>query len=430
MAKEVIRVGILGLGTVGSGTVQTLQENKKDIEQKIGARLEIKKIAVAHPDKKRPVPLEPGWITGDVNEVMDDPEIDIVAELIGGVEPARSYIDRALDSGKHIVTANKELLAKGGHELLTKAATHRLDFYFEGSVAGGIPIVQAMKIGLAANHIERVVGIVNGTTNYILTQMAQEGKDFAEALAEAQAKGYAEADPTNDVEGYDAAYKIAILASIAFMSRVDPEDIHAEGIARITAGDIRYARELGYAIKLLAIGRQENGSIQARVHPALLPFAHPLASVNDVFNAVFVRGSSVGEVMFFGRGAGALPTGSAVAADILEVARNIRFGSAGRIACTCFENKSVIPMDTIETKYYIRMKVSDKPKVLATIAGVFGEFGVSVESVVQKAVPTGESAEIVWVTHQALEKNVREALEVIARLPVVAEVSNWIRVEE
>jgi len=429
MAKSAIQVGILGLGTVGCGAVQTIRNNLENIERKIGAKLRIKRIAVAHPEKQRPIPLEPGWITGNPYEVLDDPGIDIVAELIGGIEPARTYIERALDNGKHIVTANKELLARGGHELLVKASQKKLDFYFEGSVAGGIPVVQALKIGLAANKVERVIGIVNGTTNYILTQMAHEGKDFAEALAEAKGCGYAEADPTNDVEGYDAAYKIAILSSIAFMSQINPDDVYAEGITKITARDIQYAKELGYAIKLLAIGEQHDGGIQVRVHPAMIPLEHPLASVNDVFNAIFIRGNSVGEVMFFGRGAGSLPTGSAVAADILEVARNIQYGSTSRISCTCFDNKPMIPIDLIETKYYIRMQVADRPGVLAAIAGVFGDFAVSVESVVQKAA-TGEHAEIVWVTHRAKGGSVRQALDLIARLPVVAEIRSCIRVEE
>jgi homoserine dehydrogenase len=273
------------------------------------------------------------------------------------------------------------------------------------------------------------MGILNGTTNYILTRMAHENLDFATALAEAQAKGYAEADPTDDIDGFDAAYKLAILASIAFQSRVDLANVYHEGIRKIDHADIAYARELGYVIKLVAVAKEQDGVTELRVHPAMLPAEHPLASVNDVFNAIYVRGNAVGEVMFYGRGAGSLPTGSAVMADLMETARNLRFGSTGRIACTCFEQKSIRDINDIETNYYVRMQAADRPKALASIAAVFGEFDVSIESVLQKR-GTGEAAEIVWVTHRTREGQIRQALQAIADLPVVREISNWIRVEE
>jgi homoserine dehydrogenase len=429
MEKPVIHIGILGLGTVGSGTLRALQENRAAIERTVGAQLVVKKICVLHPDKPRSVEFDRGLLTTDPAEVLEDPEIDIVAELIGGIEPARSYIERAIRAGKNVVTANKELLAKQGHELLIEAAERRLDFHFEGSVAGGIPIIQALKISLAGNRVHELIGIVNGTTNYILTRMAADGLDFARALAEAQSKGYAEADPTDDVDGFDAAYKLSILASIAFQSRVDLGQVYHEGIRKIGHEDIAYARELDFVIKLVAIAKDEAGGMELRVHPAMLPADHPLASVNDVFNAIYVQGNAVGEVMFYGRGAGSLPTGSAVMADLMETARNLRFGSTGRIACTCFEQKSIRDINEIDSNYYIRMQAADRPKALASIAAVFGEFDVSIESVLQKR-GTGEAAEIVWVTHRTREGQIRNALQAVAALPVVREISNWIRVEE
>jgi homoserine dehydrogenase len=429
MQKSVIHIGFLGLGNVGCGAYRALEENRAAIERKVGARLEVKKICVLHPDKPRPIAVDRSLLTTDPAEVIDDPEIDIVAELIGGIEPARTYIERAIRQNKHIVTANKELIAKQGHELLVEAAERRLDFGFEGSVAGGIPIIQAMKISLAANKVHELMGIVNGTTNYILTRMAADNLDFATALAEAQEKGYAEADPTDDVDGFDAAYKLSILASIAFQSRVDLADVYHEGIRKVDHADIAYARELGYVIKLVAVAKELDGVMELRVHPAMLPSDHPLASVNDVFNAIWVRGNAVGEVMFYGRGAGSMPTGSAVAADLMEAARNIRFGSTGRISCTCFDDKPTRDLNTVETNYYIRMQASDRPNALASIAHVFGDFEVSIESVLQKR-GTGEEAEIVWVTHRTPEGNVRRALDAIGQLPVIREISNWIRVEE
>jgi homoserine dehydrogenase len=429
MGKSVINIGLIGLGNVGCGTVRALEENRSAIERKVGARLAIKKICVLHPDKPRPIAFDRSLLTTDATQITDDPEIDIVAELIGGIEPARTYIERAIRNGKNIVTANKELLAKQGHELLVSAAERKLDLGFEGSVAGGIPIIQAMKVSLGANRISELMGILNGTTNYILTRMTQDGSDYESALAEAQAKGYAEADPTDDVDGFDAAYKLCILASIAFQSRVDLSSVYFDGIRKISHEDIGYAKELGYVIKLVAIAKEIEGRLQLRVHPVMLPTAHPLASVNDVFNAIWVRGNAVGEVMFYGRGAGMMPTGSAVMADLMETARNIRFGATSRISCTCFEEKPTQDITEVRSNYYVRMQCHDRAKVLASVASVFGDSNVSIESVVQKR-GTGESAEVVWVTHETTEGDVRKALGAISQLPVVREISNWIRVEE
>jgi homoserine dehydrogenase len=430
-APREIRIGILGLGVVGSGTVSILQENAAEIAQRVGARLTIKRIAVRNLDKARAVSVDRVLLTDDPRDVIDDPEIDIVAELIGGVEPAHDYVMRAIRNGKHIVTANKEMMAKAGHDLMEAAGNTRRDFYLEGSVAGGIPIIAALKESLAGNRVREVMGIVNGTTNYILSKMTEEGADFDDVLAEAQAHGYAESDPTSDVEGYDAQYKIAILASIAFNSHVNVEDVSAQGIRGVTSRDIVLARELGYRIKLVAVAQQtlDGKMIQARVHPALLPLAHPLATVNGVFNAVLVRGDAVGEVMFYGPGAGSLPTGSAVVGDLVAVGRNILAGATGRIGCTCFTAKAIMPPDSILSRFYVRVQAADRPNVLAAIASVFGDNDVSIESVVQRAQPGGD-AEIVWVTHRVRERNLRAALDAIGALPVVGAVSNCIRVED
>ncbi|MBC7326634.1 homoserine dehydrogenase [bacterium] len=424
-----IKVGILGFGTVGQGTVKTLIDNREEITMRSGTDIEIKKIAVKHLNKSRAISLPSHLFTDDPYEVVNDHEIDIVAELIGGIEPAYSLIRKALENGKNVVTANKEVIARFGRELLPLAAEKRVDLYFEGAVGGGIPIIRPLKVCLAGNKIYSIVGVVNATTNYILTKMAEEQWTYEEALKDAQLKGYAEADPSYDVEGLDPAYKIAILASIAFNSRVDVDKIYREGISAISPIDIIYADELGYVIKLLAIAKEENGALSIRVHPALVKKHHPLASVRGVNNAILVHGSSVGRVMFFGEGAGSLPTGSAVVGDIIDIARNINFNCTGRISCTCFREREQKDIGDIITRYYIRMKVVDKPGVLAAIATCFGEEQVSIASVVQKR-RVNTSAEIVWITHPSRESSIRQALARIERLPVVEEISLLLRVEE
>ncbi len=431
--KDRIEIGILGLGVVGSGTVALLESNRDDIERKIGLPLHIKKIAVRDLAKPRAVQVSRALLTTNAHEILDDPDIDIVCELIGGVDPAHEFVQRALQNGKQIVTANKEMIAKKGFELMEEAARRDLDFQFEGSVAGGIPIIQPMKNALAGNRIEEVLGIINGTTNYILTKMAREHADFDDVLKEAQAHGYAEADPTSDIMGYDAQYKIAILAGIAFSSRVNIEDVYVEGITGIGRADIAYAEEMGYVIKLVGVAKRAegdaNGSIQVRVQPALLPKTHPLAATSDVYNAIMVKGDSVGDVMFYGRGAGSGPTGSAVVGDILDVCRNLRANATGRVGPACFATRPVVPMDDVVTRHYIRMIVQDQPKVLSAISGVFGDYGINIESMVQKAIE-GNQTHIVWVMHEAPGRNVKQALKQIADLPVVVEISNWLRVEE
>ena len=428
--KDRIEIGVLGLGVVGSGTVALLETNRAEIEHKIGLPLRIKKIAVRDLQKPRSVSVDRSLLTTDASEILDDPDIDIVCELIGGVTPARDFVLRALRNGKQVVTANKEMIAKEGHALMEEAARRSLDFQFEGSVAGGIPIIQPMKNALSGNAVQEVAGIINGTTNYILTKMARDHADFNDVLAEAQAHGYAETDPTSDIEGYDAQYKIAILASIAFTSRVSVNEVSVEGITKIAAPDIRYADELGYVIKLLGIARRvgEN-QMDVRVHPTFLLKSHPLASANDVYNAVMVKGDSVGDVMFYGRGAGSGPTGSAVVGDIMDVCRNLRFGSTGRVACTCFEQKTIQPIEEVATRHYVRMTVRDEPRVMATISKIFGEHEINIASMVQKET-RGAITEIVWLMHKTPGRNIADALKQISALPIVVEIGAWLRVEE
>lgn len=427
--KDTINIGIIGFGTVGSGTVKLLIENENSIARKVGSKLAIKKIADLDITRSRPVSVNPQLLTTNADEVIEDPEIDIVVELIGGIKPAGDYIRRALRSGKHVVTANKELIAKEGASLFPLAAQLKRDLMFEASVGGGIPIIRPLKTCLAGNEILEVKGIVNGTTNYILTRMKDESISFEEALRQAQQRGYAESDPSSDIEGHDAAYKIAILASIAFTSRADVNQVYREGITAITADDLRYADELGFAVKLLAIAKKVGDGMSVRVHPAFVPKSHPLAHVNGVYNAIFVRGSSVGEVMFYGRGAGSDAAGSAVVGDIIDIARNINHGSTGRVPCTCFEDRQMLGMDNVSCRNYVRIIAEDKPRVLAAIATEFANYDVSIQSVLQRMLP-GSRAEIVWLTHETPEPCMNSALESISRLPVVESIGNRIRVEE
>ncbi|MDD2420940.1 MAG: homoserine dehydrogenase [Heliobacteriaceae bacterium] len=427
--SQPIWIGLLGLGTVGSGTLRILENRAQEIARHLGRVVKVKRILVRDRQKPRAVPVAPELLTTNPADILADPEIKIVVELIGGIEPAFSYIKQALHAGKNVVTANKDLIAGHGGELLPLAAEKGLDFEFEASVAGGIPIIRPLKVCLAGNKIEEVKGIINGTTNFILTKMTREGSDFAAVLQAAQALGYAEADPTADVEGLDAARKLAILASIAFNTRITLDDVFVEGITKITARDIEYARQMGYTIKLLGIAKEQDGRVEVRVHPAMISANHPLAAVNDVFNAIFVKGDAVGETMFYGRGAGELPTGSAVVGDIIDVARNIIDGNTGRLACTCYYEKPVKPIGQIETKFYLRLLVLEKPGVLAAIAGIFGQEGVSLQTVIQPH-QVGDEAEIVLVTHQVKEINLQNALRCLEQLPIVKAISNVVRVEQ
>ena len=429
MAKKSIGVGLLGLGTVGRGVYRILTDNLSGVEQKAGVPVEIKKIMVRDTTRDRGVQLDKSILTDDFNDIINNPDIDIVVEVMGGINPALSYALKALEHGKSLVTANKDMLAEHGKELFEAAEKHNCDLLFEASVAGGIPIIRPLKESLAANRIRQVMGIVNGTTNYMLTKMSKEGLDFQTVLADAQALGYAEADPTSDIEGYDAARKVAILASIAFNTRVSLEQVYVEGITRITTEDINYAGDLNYVVKLLGIAKEDETGIEVRVHPAMLPKQHPLAAVNDVYNAVFVNGDAVGNVMFFGPGAGELPTASAVVGDIISAARSLLKNVPGLYNCTCYDEKPVKPMGLTSTKYYIRLNVVDRPGVLAGIADVFGNNNVSLAAVIQKDTD-GQAAILVLVTHEVLEQDLQKALQVIKELPTVNGIANVIRVEE
>lgn len=433
LMDDAVNIGLLGAGTVGSGVVKLLRENESEISQRLGKKIIIKKILERNPEKPCLLGISPDMVTDRFEEILDDPDIPIVVELLGGIEPTRQYLLKALRRGKHVVTANKDVVAAYGKELFEAAEAGNSQFYFEASVGGGIPVIRILKESLAANKIEDVIGIVNGTTNYILTRMSEEGADFETVLRAAQSAGYAESDPTSDIEGLDAARKIAILASIAFNTRITPDDVFIEGISRIRPEDINYARELGYVVKLLAIAREENDEIEVRVHPAFLPHTHPLASVRGVFNAIYIKGNAVGETMFYGQGAGQMPTASAVVGDIMEVVRNMKSDNARRFSCTCFLNKKIRPKGEIRAKYYVRLIVKDKPGVMASIAGVLGNHQVSLASVIQKRTLAVEGqpmmAEIVVITHEVKEQDIQDALTVIRGLSIVHSVENVIRVE-
>jgi homoserine dehydrogenase len=424
-----IKVGLLGCGTVGSGVAELLAKNGEIIARRAGDKIELKKVLDQDLDKCRALGIEESKLTTSFEDILYDEEIDVVVELIGGIEPARTFIMRAMEQGKHIVTANKDLIAERGKELFDLARTQKVDFYFEASVAGGIPIIYPLKQSLAGNQIQEVIGILNGTTNYILSKMSEEGRPFEEVLAEAQELGYAEADPSADIEGLDAGRKIAILASIAFNSRVTFDDVYVEGISKVTPSDIKFARDLGYVIKLLAVAKQNtDGAIQARVHPAFLPRKHPLAAVNDVYNAVFVSGDAVGEIMHYGRGAGKFPTASSVVGDIIDVARNILHQASGRVGCTCYAERKILDVSELTAQFYIRMTVKDRPGVLAGIAGVFGSNKVSLATVFQTT-HGGDMAELILITHEVEEQDLNDSLAVLQGMHIVGNIDNVIRLE-
>ena len=445
MTRE-IGVGLIGLGVVGGGVAKALLERREYFARQVGAPLVVRRAAVRDLDKPRTVELPHGLLTTDVPALINDPDIDIIVEVIGGEEPAGSFIRAALAAGKHVVTANKELMAKAGPELLASAHGKGLDIMFEASVGGGIPLIAPLRRDLLANRIASIRAIINGTTNYILTSMAQEGAvaealrkqgleptasgGYSEALGNAQRLGYAEPDPTNDVEGYDAAYKLAIMASLGFRARVAPSQIHTEGITKLTARDFQYAQELGYVIKLLAIAERTDGGIVARVAPCFLRQDEPLARVDGVFNAVQIVGDLTGTVTFVGRGAGAEPTSSAVVADLLDLSHSIVLGHRDRKYWGPEGDVAVLGLDALESRYYVRVTVSDQPGVLARIAQSLGDHGVSIAAVNQKEADEHEnSAELVVMTHRAREGAMRAALKEIAGLPVVMQVSAFLRVE-
>jgi len=428
-----INVGIIGFGTVGTGTARILIENADIIRRRLGASVALKAISDLDIRRDRGIKLEGVKLTTRAQDIFTDPDIDVVVELIGGYKPAREFILEAIRNKKHVVTANKALLAVHGEEIYTAAENAGVTLGYEASVAGGIPILAAVRSGLAANNIKSIYGIVNGTCNYILTLMTNAGRKFDEVLKEAQAKGYAETDPTFDIEGIDSAHKLAVLTMIAFGSPVKFDDIYTEGISKITPLDIDFARDLGYKIKLLAITKMVDGEIEARVHPTMLPENYPIATVDGVFNALAVVGDAVGSTMFYGRGAGDMPTGSAVVSDIIEIGRDILAGCADRAPVTAFRERkqlAIRKMEDITSCYYLRFSVLDKPGVLSRITGVLGKNNISISSMIQKGRQVDEAVPIVMMTHDAVERDVRRALDEIKTLDCVAGTAVVIRVEE
>ncbi|GFO61219.1 homoserine dehydrogenase [Geomonas silvestris] len=429
-----IKVGLLGFGTIGAGVVKLLKENASLIEEKTGARITLKALADLDITTDRGVDVSGIHLTKNADEILADPEISVVVELIGGYEPARSFVLKAIAHGKHVVTANKALLAVHGDEIYAAARAQGVEILFEAAVGGGIPVLSAIKGNLAANRFSTVLGIVNGTCNYILTRMTQEGADFTEVLKSAQEMGYAEADPTFDIEGVDTAHKLCLLLSLCFGTRVNLKDIYSEGITSISAEDVNFAKSFGYRIKLLAIGKRDGGQIEARVHPTMIPIDYPLADVHGVFNAIRLTGDFVGPVMFYGRGAGRDATASAVIGDVMDLGRNMEAGISRRVAPLGFLDQMVAefpikPIGDVVTKYYIRFQAVDRPGVLARIAGALGASGISIASMVQSA-RSSDIVPIVIMTHEAREADIRKALAEIDGFDVIREKSTFIRIED
>ncbi len=429
---KTIQLGIIGFGTVGSGTAQVLLEQSNRITRRTGVHIRLKTVLVRSP-RQLPPEFADVTVTCEPEDLFNDPDIDIIVELIGGIEPARTYILTAMEHGKHVVTANKALLSECGMEIFKAAARNNVEIGFEGSVAGGIPVIKTFKEGLVANRIVSIMGILNGTANYILSQMTEHGLPFAEVLKDAQQKGYAEADPTYDIEGIDTAHKLAILVTLAYGVEVKVDDIAVEGISHIEALDIDLAREFGYRIKLLAISHNNGNDFEVRVHPTLVPESHLLASINGAFNSVHIQGDMVGDILLYGPGAGKLATGSAVTADIVDIARNISHGAINRVSCLSYlpefiEARKITPISELKCSYYFRFTTLDQPAVLATIAGILGKFNISIESVIQKSNHKGKTVPIVMRTYGAVEASVVEALAEIDKLPIVAAETVKIRI--
>ena len=430
---KIVKIALLGLGNVGRGVWLILNSNKEELMKRSGYEIEVSKILVRDINKNRGLDIPSDILTTDFNDIIEDDSIKIIVEVMGGIEPAREYMLAAMDRKKHIVTANKMLIATGGDELFEKADKEGVKFNYEASVAGGIPIINGINESLTANKVERLYGIVNGTTNYILTKMNYDNLSFDNALKEAQEKGYAEADPTSDIEGYDSQYKLAILSSLAFGTKIKVEDVFREGITKIEAVDMEYAKEFKKVIKLLAIVKDNDGKLELRVHPTMIPESHPLANVNDSFNAVLIRGNAVGDLMFYGRGAGDLPTGSAVVSDIVSMLRsNIEIDNLIPVVKNNLWNKEINDIKEINSKYYIRLSVEDRAGVLGELSSAFAVENVSLHSVIQKGIDSKNENKItlVLVTHNCKEGNVQNAINSICKLSSVYKVSSLIRIED
>ncbi|HEV3405451.1 MAG TPA: homoserine dehydrogenase [Candidatus Dormibacteraeota bacterium] len=429
MSARPLNVGLIGLGTVGSQVADRMLSWGSQLSRRAGVELCLKRVLVRDLNKRRSIQIDPGLLSTDPASVLDDASIEVLIEVAGGDEPMRSYIEQAIQSGKHVITANKVVMAKHGPELLDAAAEKNVDVYFEAAVGGGIPLISTFRTDLQANRIERVSAVINGTTNYVLGRMASTGAAMRDAVREAQEAGYAEADPTDDVGGYDATYKLAILASIAYEIKVRPSGIYREGIEGIEPVDFRYARELGYAIKLIAHTQRHPGRIEARVHPAMIPLDHPLARVEGAENAVFVEGDLVGEVLLVGAGAGGRPTASAVVGDLIDLARSIRRGVQNRPSFSFDDRIGVVPIGEVKTRAYYRILAEDRPGVVAAVGQVFAEEGVSISSFIQKdAWSHDQTAELVVTTHPSLDASLQRARERMAQLEPVRAVSSFLRV--
>lgn len=421
-----INIALLGAGTVGGGVYRLIKENREEFKDRTGAVINVKKVLVRDMSKDRPG-FDKAVLTDDFNEIISDKDIEIVVELMGGIHPALEYVTESLKAGKQVVTANKDLIAEHGELIGNLAEQMGSDLLFEAAVAGAIPIIRPLKQSMAGNNISEIMGIVNGTTNYILTKMSETGMSYSDALAKATELGYAEADPTADVEGYDAGRKVAIMATIAFHSRVVFNQVYTEGITKITADDIRYAKEFGYVIKLVGVAKQTENGIEAKVHPMLIPEDHPLAGVRDSYNAVFVHGDAMEDITFMGRGAGMMPTASAVMGDVIDVCRDLVYDSCGRVGCNCYKKMPVKRIEDSESKFFLRIIAEDRPGVLANIASVLGNNDVSIAQVVQKSRKSG-TAELVIITDTVLEKNINDALAVFKGMSVVKDIPGVIRV--
>ena len=430
-----ISIGLIGMGNIGTGVVKLLRQNEKLIAQRLGAKLVLKKIADINLKSARELKLPEAMLTLNASEIIEDPEISIVIELVGGYEPARTFVLEAIKNGKHVITANKAMLATYGNQIFAQAQKKAVDVGFEASVGGTIPIIKTLRESMAANRFNSIVGIMNGTCNFILTKMTDEGKPFDVVLQEAQKLGFAEADPTFDIEGIDTSHKMAIVLALAYGKKVKLKDIYLEGITKTSSLDIAFAKELGYRIKLLAIGRLRDNEVEARIHPTMIPATHLLANVNRNYNAFHLVGDASGPIFLFGQGAGMMPTASAVFSDIFDCARNLVKGVSGRVPSRAISeaamtNITMVPMEDIETKYYFRFSVLDRPGVLSQISGILGEHNISLESVIQKAREKAGPVPIVMTTYKAREKDVRQALKKIDRLAVVKGKTVLIRIED
>ena len=432
MKQDNVNVGIIGFGTVGAGTAKILLKRRKELEKKLGFPVTLKNIADLDVKSDRGIKLPKGILIKDSEQILNDPDIDIVVELIGGIHPAKEIIIKALKSGKHIVTANKALLAEKGKVIFETAVKNKVELWFEASVAGSIPIIKIVRESLIGNRIYNIYGVINGTANYILTKMTEEGVDFETVLKEAQDLGYAEADPTFDIEGIDSAHKLALMASLSFGLPLSFKEIYTEGITGITPLDIQFASEFGFKIKLLAIAKQVGKEIELRVHPTMIPVDELISSVNGVFNAVYIEGDATGAALYYGKGAGEMPTGSAVVSDIIDIARNIRTGAVDRlknIGIPFNPELRVRKMEEIRTSYYLRMSAIDKPGVLSKISGILGSYNIGIKSMIQKGRKKEKAVPLVMMTHEAREKDMVRALKEINRLSIVSEKTMYLRVE-